>query len=239
MSSVQTPAPVDPVGPPPSKPADAVAVPPPISAESGGLQLPPPPPPLDPLPTRAQSTMLASMFGAGALTALIGTLVDFRYAGLMQQGGAFFATYAALVAASWLPPSVLTRRVDKLLDRWVRNSATGYYGVMALAAFGVMEAESMIEGIANFDLDFSMGNLVQVIVQTVIGMSIDSIKNFGLAMGWPGTAVLSTPAGAMPGFLLVALTWGAFRIGSKVLPHASFELRKPKKAKKEKKKKLR
>ena len=195
---------------------------PPATAASDALPadaaLPPPPPAMSPRPTAFQLQLLVGLFAAGSLLAIVGGFGAFRYHMHVELAGMFFATYAAMVALSWLPPSVLTRRVDKLLDRWVRNSATGYYGVMALGAFIALEIPNFVDNLLNFELDVK-----RMIMERVMRFSAQSLENFIKAMAWPG---LVLPRGEFVGAAaLVGATWGVFKATSRVLPHATFRKR--------------
>lgn len=193
--------------------------------------LPPPPPALDPLPSALQRSLLTGLFAGGILVFVVGLLLEARYATLVERVGVFCAVYAILVAASWLPPSVLSKRVDDALEKWVRGSATGYYGMMAFATFTHLEIQSVFDSIAEFEL--SMSSLIQAPMKWIIGVSVDSIMNFVWGFAWPGN-LFQSRASAIGPALVVAITWGVFALGSKVLPHASFQggKRRPKKEKK-------
>src|SRR5688572_11003033 len=92
--------------------------------------LPPPPPALDPRPSLLQSRWLGVLFGVGLLLIFLGLALHAATGLLLQRAGFFLATYAVLIGAAWLPAGVLSRRVDALVERWVRNSSGGFYGVM-------------------------------------------------------------------------------------------------------------
>ncbi len=180
---------------------------------------PPPPPALDPLPSRVQQITLLLLLVTGLCAALAGMLLSFQYHELLQQGGFFLMTYAVLMAASWLPPSVLSRRVDRLLERWVRNSSGGYYGVMALATFAQLELASLLDSIAAFE--FAIPQLREFAIHTAIGFSMDAVMNFVWAMAWPGK--LLPQHGLWAAAILVAATWGVFRLGREILPHTMLQ----------------
>ena len=220
MHRTDTPEPLRPAPLP-----DSVAPPAPPPA----IVSPPPPPAIDPRPTELQLKVLAGMFGTGAVLALIGGLATFRFDTHVVLGGMFLATYASLVALSWLPPSVFSRRIDKVLDRWVRNSATGYYGVMALGAFISLEIGSFVDMLLALDFD-----LKSMILQRLTRFSVESMKNLGFGFGWP--SLVFKNGGAPGAAVLVGVTWAIFRATARVLPHATFQQRKAKKEKKKKKK---
>jgi hypothetical protein len=186
--------------------------------------LPPPPPPMSPHPTALQLRLLGGLFVIGTGLALVGGLGEFRYHLHVELAGMFFATYSTVVTLSWLPPSVLTRRVDRLLDRWVRNSA-GYYGLMALGAFIALEIPNAIDNLLSLDLDVQ-----RMIMERVMRFSAQSLENFIKAMAWPG---LVLPRGEFVGAaVLVGATWGVFKLSARVLPHATFQKRAKEKKKK-------
>jgi hypothetical protein len=190
--------------------------------------LPPPPPALDPRPSQRQTAFLLGAFVVGALLILFGLVVDFRFDRVLQHAGFFLATYALVVGASWLPPSVLSQRVDRILDKWVRSSTGGYYGVMALAMFAYLELHATLDGLAGFE--FPTRGLIQFLVQSVVGASVQAGMNLGQAMGWPWPLISHAGFPAAP--IFVGLTWGVFRLGSTFLPHASMQgpPRQPKKS---------
>jgi hypothetical protein len=192
--------------------------------------LPPPPPALDPLPSTLQRSMLIGLLASGAVLFLAGLLIEARYGDLVERIGVFFAVYAVLVAASWLPPSVLSKRIDNALEKWVRGSATGYYGMMAFATFTHLEILSLFDGIAGFEM--SMSALAQAPLKWLIGFSTDSIMNFVWGFAWPGN-LFQTRANAIGPALVVGITWTVFAIGAKLLPHVNFTggKRHPKKPK--------
>jgi hypothetical protein len=198
-------------------------LPPPVAAPAlpANPTSPPPPPSVAPQPSAFQLQLLGGLFALGALLALVGGRGAFRYHLHVELGGMFFAAYSALVALSWLRPGVLTRRVDKLLDRWVRNSATGYYGVMALGVSFSLEIANFFDNLLHFELDVQ-----RMILERVMRFSVQSLENFIKAMAWPGLVLSS---GQLVGAaVLVGATWGVFRVTAKVLPQAAFRKREKK-----------
>ena len=185
--------------------------------------LPPPPPALDPRPTPRQRSVLLALFGTGAACVLAGLLLPAPFGLPVQRGGCFLATYAALIAAAWLPASVLSRRVDALIERWVRNSSGGFYGVMALSVFLQLELVALASRLAGFE--FSAQFLREAALQRLIGFSQDSIMSFVWGMAWPGR--LLKDHGPQTTVALVVLAWLVFRASRGVLPHATFA-RRPK-----------
>ena len=219
MHRTDTPEPLQPA-PSPLPPAAPPSPPP-------AVVLPPAPPALDPRPTEVQVQLLGGMFGLGTLLALVGGLGTFPFDIHVELGGMFLATYATLAALSWLPPSVFTRRIDKVLDRWVRNSTTGYYGVMALGAFVSLEIGTFVETLLALDFD-----LKSFVMHRLMRFSVDSMKNLGFAFGWPSLVLKNGQF--MGAAVLVGATWAVFNATARVLPHATFRKRKEKKEKKKK-----
>jgi zinc transporter ZupT len=181
------------------------------------LAAPPPPPALNPRPDPLQRTLLIALFTLGVAAALAGWLLDFPKAALVERGGYFFATHALLVAAAWLPPSVLSRRVDQWLEQWVGNASGGYYGMMALATFACLEFHSMLEGIAGFSLaDVSTRDLVR---ELAVGFGVGWLQNFVAAMTW--FMPIFADGGAPSGIVFVGVTWGVFVLSRRLIPSAA------------------
>jgi hypothetical protein len=205
---------------------------------AGDLQqagtLPPPPPALDPLPSALQLRVLVGLFASGVVAFVVGLVIASPVAPLVQRGGVFGAVYALVVAASWLPANgPLAKRIDVLLDKWVRGSATGYYGMMALATFTHLEMQSALDAVTGF-----FAGLEQMFtspISWVVEALKDSLMNLVWGFAWPGD-IFQNRAGLAP-VVLVVLTLGVFRLGSKLLPHATFA--GPKRYKKKKSKPVR
>lgn len=179
------------------------------------MPTPPTPPRFDPRPTPLQQRLLLGLFGAGAVLALVGYLFDFGLARLLQRGGWFLLCYAFVVGTSWLPPSILSRRVDAFLDRWIKTGATGFYGVMALATYAHLELRTFVESVVEFE--FGSDLVRDTLMQWVMGFSVDSLKNFVMAMAWPATLWGKQATGLAP-VILVAASWGVYEIGRRLLP---------------------
>lgn len=178
---------------------------------------PPPPPALNPRPDPMQRTLLIALFATGVAAALAGWLLDFPKAALVERGGYFFATHALLVAAAWLPPSVLSRRVDQWLERWVGNASGGYYGMMALATFACLEFHSMLDDIAGFSpADLDTRDLIR---ELVVGFSVGWLQNFIAAMTW--FMPIFADGGAPSGIAFIGVTWGVFMLSRRLIPPAA------------------
>lgn len=179
------------------------------------VPVPPPPPRIDPRPTPPQQRVLLGLASTGAILCTAGYLVDLDAARSLQRAGLFLLCYAGVVGSSWLPTGVLSRRVDAMLDRWVKQGASGYYGVMALATYVHLEMRTMAEAVMGFEFD--QGLLRDVVIQWVTGFSLESVMNFAKAMAWPATLWGKQATGLAP-LLLVAGTWGAYELGRRYLP---------------------
>lgn len=183
------------------------------------MATPPPPPALDPRPSALQSRVLMALFGGGVVLVLLGAALSVPRPLLLQRGGFFLATFALLVGAAWLPSSVLSSRVDALLERWVRNTSGGFYGVMALSVFVQMELAGLLDRITGFELDGSA--LRNALVEHVIGFSTDTVMSFVWGMAWPARLIQDHGPGASA--LLAGACWLVFRGSRAVLPHGGFE----------------
>lgn len=179
---------------------------------------PPPPPPIDPRPTRLQQHLLLALFALGVALLLLGFTLSLPQAALFQHGGFFLCCYVAVVSASWLRDGVLSRRVDRFLDRWVKNGGRGFYGMMALSLYVHLELETLLESVTGFELAGDWWR--DLLIESLIGFSIESLKNFVAAMAWPAT-VLTVRGGGLSALLLVAGCWGIYELGRRVLPQGS------------------
>lgn len=176
---------------------------------------PPPPPRFDPRPNPWQQRLLLAVFVIGLLAIAVGHLLDLPHARHIQRGGFFAACYALVVAASWLPASVLSQRVDAMLDRWVSHGATGYYGMMALASYAYLEIRTITESITAFS--FSRDWIRDALIHWATGFSIESVMNFVYAMAWPGL-LWGKGGGGLAPVVLIATTWVIYEGGRRVFP---------------------
>ncbi len=177
--------------------------------------LPPPPPAIDPRPTPLQQRVLLALLAAGMVLLVLGYAVDVRHAALVRHAGFFLVCYVLVVSASWLPQGLLSRRIDRFLDRWIANGASGFYGMMALSTYVRLELASLWTSILEFDPDSHW--LRDAIVQSLMGFSLASLKNFVAAMAWPATLFGKGGSGFAP-VATIAACWGAYELGRRVLP---------------------
>jgi hypothetical protein len=184
---------------------------------------PPPPPVLDPRPSALQSRWLGVLFGAGVSLILAGLALQSDTGLLLQRAGGFLATYAVLIGAAWLPSGVLSRRIDALVERWVRNSSGGFYGVMALSVFLQLEAVALVQRIVEFEP--SLDELRNAAIQHLIGFSHDSVMSFVWGMAWPGR-LLRDHGGAATAALAIG-AWLVFRLSQRIVPHVVLHKRMP------------
>lgn len=185
--------------------------------------LPPPPPVLDPRPSALQSRWLGVLFGGGVLLILTGLALQTNAGLLLQRGGFFLATYAVLIGAAWLPSGVLSRRIDTLVERWVRNSSGGFYGVMALSIFLQLEAVALVRRILEFEP--SVDELRNAVIQHLIGFSQDSVMSFVWGMAWPGRLLKDHGSSATAALAVAA--WLVFRLSQRIVPHVGWQKRVP------------
>lgn len=173
--------------------------------------------------TRAHWQLLGITAGVGMALWLTGLLfIGSRW--LPGAFGLFLLTYCGVVAAGSLPDKWISRRLDAVLDRWVRDkTGGGFYGMVALSVFVGLEARAL------FDPDdgllsgwkFVEGQLLHYL----IGFSMDSLKNMVMAMAWPWPMI--SRAGVLWTGIYVAACWGAFSLGRAVLPMPDL-VKKPK-----------
>src|SRR5690554_3934115 len=150
--------------------------------------------------------LLALAATAGLLLWLIGYIVLERN-WLLSAFGLFLLTYAAVVAAGSLPDEWISRRLDDVLDRWVRDhSGGGFYGMVALSVFVGMELEVLLdprEGLLS-GWSFVEGQVVQLL----IGFSVESLKNMIIAMIWPWPLIAR--AGLVNAAIFSFACWAVF-----------------------------
>ena len=158
------------------------------------------------------------MLGVAAGIGVALWLVGFLFVGTRWLPGAFglfLVTYAGVVAAGSLPDEWISRRLDRVLDRWVRDrSGGGFYGMVALSVFVGLEVETLLDP---KDGLLSGWRFVEgQVVQYLMGFSTDSIRNMVMAMVWPWPMISRIGLGWTGGF--VAACWGAFALGRAWLP---------------------
>lgn len=172
--------------------------------------------------SREHWIMLGVAAALGLLLWLLGALF-FGMRWLPGMFGLFLITHAGVVAAGSLPDEWISRRLDAVLDRWVRDkTGGGFYGMMALSVFVGLEVEALLD---SRDGLLSGWRFVEgQIIQYLIGFSVDSLKNMIFAMIWPWPLI--SRAGLAGAGFLVAACWGAFALGRACLPMPSLT-RKP------------
>lgn len=184
--------------------------------EDPAVPLPPPPPPIDPRPSRLQQQVLVALAAAGLLLLLAAWLLP-AAARLLNLAGAFLCCYAAVVSASWLREGVLSRRIDRFLDRWVQSRASGFYGMMALSVYLRLECVALLDALQEFDPGGSW--IRDLLLERLLGFSLQSLKNVVQALAWPG-GLFGSRNGIWP-LLAVACCWLVYEGGRRVLPQAT------------------
>lgn len=162
--------------------------------------------------------LLALVATAGLLLWLTGYIVLERN-WLPGAFGLFLLTYAAVVAAGSLPDEWISRRLDDVLDRWVRDhSGGGFYGMVALSIFVGMELEALLDprdGLLS-GWSFVEGQVVQLL----IGFSVESLKNMIIAMIWPWPLIAR--AGLVNAAIFSFACWAVFVLARNWLPVPDF-----------------
>lgn len=169
-------------------------------------------------PAHGQIALLLAYLGAGLLLLAIGALFEGSAGVVVRLIGPFLCCHAAIVAASWLPAGVLSRRLDTFLDRWVGDIGGGFYGLMALAMFVRLEVDAVYQEVTGFD--FSAGAIGGAVLPWVIGFSLDSLLNSIKAAIW--LPYLFGQIGLWGTAATVGMAWGLFAFGSRVFPQPAF-----------------
>lgn len=169
-------------------------------------------------PTHGQVSLLLAYLAAGMVLVLVAAALDGGGALAAWQLGLFLCCHAVIVAASWLPPQLSTRRLDAWLDRWVKDVGGGFYGLMALSSFVGMELSSLFDDLVGFEL--SPGSIATALVPWLLGFSLDSLINSLKAIVWPVFLLEDlSVAGAL---LTVGVAWALFAVGARVFPQPAF-----------------
>lgn len=126
--------------------------------------------------------------------------------------GMFLLVYSAIIVAGSLPAHWISQRVDRVLDRWVRDkTGSGYYGMVALAVFSHAEVADIIGGVFS-GWEFVKGS----VVEHFIGFSADSITHFVNAIIWPFRFV--GEYGLLQTGAFAGGCWAVFQVGRSFLP---------------------
>lgn len=129
--------------------------------------------------------------------------------------GLFLLTYCGVVAAGSLPDKWISRRLDAVLDRWVRDkTGGGFYGMVALSVFVGLEARALFDPRDGLLSGWSF--VEGQVLQYIIGFSVDSLNNMIMAMAWPWPMI--SRVGVLWTAIFVAACWGAFSLGRALLP---------------------
>lgn len=213
---------------PPPPPTHAPPPPPPAGAPMAT-------PPQQLLPGFELSQEQLVVIGTLAVAGLVLCVVELFVGAVWLPGvfGMFLIVYSGIVIAGSLPARWISRRLDRVLDKWARDkTGSGYYGMVALAWFAHAEVLDIIDPedglLAGWDF------VQESLVSHLIGFSAGSLENFVRAMVWPFGAIES--AGLLQAGVFAAACWAVFQVGRAFLPMPDMvKVPKPKKPKKSKK----
>lgn len=164
--------------------------------------------------TQVQWRLLAATAAVGVVlwgtSRLLGE--GWRIVGLF---GVFLGVYAAVVAAGALPHQIVAERLDRLLDRWVRDkTGKGFYGMVALTVLAWQELDSLVEFV---DPGAAAREMIKSqMIQRIIGFSIDTLMHTIHASIWP--MWLFRELGLPTMALFMAACWAVFTYGRNHLP---------------------
>ncbi|MCG6116593.1 MAG: hypothetical protein MEQ07_00090 [Aquimonas sp.] len=126
----------------------------------------------------------------------------------------FVLTYVGVAAIS-LMPAPLGNALDRVLSQRLQQSGAGLYGVLALAIFLRLEANSFAEAWANTNMQNLLRSLLQ---EWLVGFSLDSLMNSIQALVWPGTLI--SKHGWQSAAVFVLACAAVFELGKRLLPEA-------------------
>lgn len=157
--------------------------------------------------------MLAVFTVAGLVLCIMDLLVDGRW--LPGMFGMFLLVYTGIVVAGSLPARWISRRLDDVLDRWVRDrSGSGYYGLVALAFFAHAEVRDVLD--PENGLFSGWGYIGTSVAEWFIGFSLGSLQNFIESMVWPFRTF--THHGVLQTAIFGLACWAVFQVGRSFLP---------------------
>jgi hypothetical protein len=159
-----------------------------------------------------QKRVMAVMFMAAAALALAALLVQGVAGDAAALVAAFLFVYAAAALVSRLPAEWGGERGRAWIGKHVADLGKGFYGVMGLAVFLLLEIDTLR---ANFSGPEPIrAFLSELGLNWLIGFSLDSLMNFLQALVWPVRVLdtLGTNAALAIGGLCWGILWGVSRV---------------------------
>jgi hypothetical protein len=163
---------------------------------------------------RQQRLMLILMIGGAAVLATVATWLQPPVVAALRIVAAFCLVYAAAAVLSRLPDRYGAARGRAWVREHVGDLGAGFYGVMGLAVFLLLELRTLFEDLSgpnpirNFLSEFGLNWL--------IGFSLASFQNFIQALIWP--ANLLNELGARGTLVVAGTCWGILWVASRILP---------------------
>lgn len=135
--------------------------------------------------------------------------------------GCFLLLYGTLIVLQRPFFSGLGKTLQKRMHMAIASSGVGFYGVMTLARFFQLELHDVLADLA--DLDLSQLRLRGLVLDWLIGFSMQSLKNSIDAFMWP--LKLMSAYGKAGAAIVVGAAWGLYWLGARVFPdvHAAIE----------------
>lgn len=168
---------------------------------------------------RQQQLMLMLMLGVSGVLVWVAALSEGAAASAAAAISAFLFVYAAAAIVSRLPDAWGGVQGRTWMRKHVGDLGAGFYGVMGLAVFLQLEAQTLVDQLGGATPIRSF--VAELGVNWLIGFSIESFKNFVQALIWP--ANLISDLGARGAVMVAGICWGILWLASRLLPAECLE----------------
>jgi len=161
--------------------------------------------------------------GVGFVSGLLLWLFGLLFIGPRWVPGAFgmfVMVHAGIVSVGSLPDEWISRRLDAVLDRWVRGKRGGAcYGIVAFSMFVGSELSDLFDPRDGLLSGWSF--VEDQVWEHVIGFSAGSITHMISAAIWPWQMLAQS--GALVTAIFAGCCWGVFSLARVWLPSPRFE----------------
>ncbi len=168
---------------------------------------------------RSQRILLGTMLGLSAVLLLLSMWAAPGYARGLALVAAFLFVYAAAALLSRLSDEWGGARGRTWIRKNVGDLGAGFYGVMGLAVFLLLEAQTLLDQLGGPTPIRSF--VSELGINWLIGFSIESFTNFIQALIWP--ANLISDMGTYGAAIVAGICWAILWYASRVLPAECLE----------------